>query len=86
MKQVSKRKKNAMLYHLYMEYKIWHELTYLQSRNRLIDIEIRLVITKGEREGRMDWEFEIGRFNLFHLEWIKNKDLCTAQGTISNFL
>ena len=85
MKQVSKRKKNAMLYHLYMEYKIWHELTYLQSRNRLI--EIRLAIAKGEREGRrMDWEFGIGRFKLFHLEWIKNKVLCIAQGTIWSIL
>ena len=31
-----------------MESKIWNKGNYLQNRNRLTDIEIRLVVTKGE--------------------------------------
>ena len=30
-----------------MESKIWHKLTYLQNRNRLTDIDNRLVVAKG---------------------------------------
>ena len=37
----------------YMESKIWYKWTYLQNRNRLTDIENKLMVTKGERqEGR----------------------------------
>ena len=35
-------------YHLYVESKIWHKWTYLQNRNRLTDIENRLVVAKEE--------------------------------------
>ena len=31
------------------ESKIWHKWTYLQNSNRLIDIENKLTVTKGER-------------------------------------
>ena len=35
-----------------------HKLTYLQNRNRLTDMENRLVFTQGEGEGSgMDWEW-----------------------------
>ena len=37
------------LTHTYVEYKIWHKWTYLQNRNRLTDIENKLVVIKGER-------------------------------------
>ena len=30
-----------------MGFEIWHRWTYLQNRNRLIDIENRLVVAKG---------------------------------------
>ena len=34
-------------------------------RNRLTDIENRLVVVKEERGGsRMDWEFGVGRFRM----------------------
>ena len=42
---------------LYVESKIWTNCTYLQSRNRLIDIENRLVVAKGEGEG---WTGSLG--------------------------
>ena len=49
--------------------------TYLQNRNRLTDIENRLVVAKGEgcREG-MDWEFRFSRCKLLHIEWINNRE------------
>ena len=37
------------LTHTDMEYKMWHKWTYLQNRNRLTDIENKLIVTKGER-------------------------------------
>ena len=57
---------------------------YLQNRNRLTDIENRLVVAKGERGGSgMDWEFGVSKGKLLHLKWIM-KSYCTAQGTIPN--
>ena len=40
----------------------------------------------GDRGSGMDWEFEVRRCKLFHLEWIRNEILRTAQGTISSLL
>ena len=46
----------------------------LPSRNRLTDIENRLVVAKGEGCGRgMDWEFGVSRCKLLHIEWMDNK-------------
>ena len=42
-----KRKTNTIWYHLYVESKIWHKWVYLQNKNRLTNIENRLVIAKG---------------------------------------
>ena len=46
-----------------MEYKAWHKSTYLQSRNRLTDIENRLVspVEGGESGRGMYWEFGVSR-------------------------
>ena len=30
----SQKEKNTRIYHLYVEYKIWHKRSYLQNRNR----------------------------------------------------
>ena len=49
-----------------MEPKITHKCTYLQNRNRLIDIENRFVVAKGEGGGRgMDWEFGLVDTNYY---------------------
>ena len=32
---------------------MWHRLTYLQNRTRLIDMENRLAVAKGEGEGEV---------------------------------
>ena len=60
----------------YVESKIWHKWTYLWNRNRLTDIENRLVVAKGEGVGRgMEWEFGISRCKLLYIGWINNKVL-----------
>ena len=41
--------------------KKWYKWTYLQTRNRLTDIENKFMVTKGERE---EEEFEINRYTL----------------------
>ena len=46
--EVTKIKTNTIWYQLYVESKIWHKWTYLWNRNRLIDIENKLTVTKGE--------------------------------------
>ena len=79
--EVSQTKTNIIWNRLYVESKIWQKWTYLPNRNRLIDIENRLVVAKGEGGGRgMDWEFEVGRCKLLHLEWINNKVLIYSTG------
>ena len=46
------------------------------NRNRLMDIENRLVVAKGEGVGRgMEWEFGISRCKLLYIDWINNKVL-----------
>ena len=69
-----------------MKSEIWHKRTYLQNKNRPTDIENRLVVAKGEvgRE-RMDWEFEVGRCKLLHLEWINHKVLTYSTGSYTQY-
>ena len=80
-----KRKTNTTLYHLYVESKIWHKQTYLQNRNRLTDIENTPVVVMGVGRGsEMDWEFEVSRCKLLHLEWMSNETLlCTGNYILS---
>ena len=58
-----------------------NEPIYLQNRNRLTDIEIRLVVAKARWGGReMNWGFGISRYKLLHLEWIIIKVLLYSTG------
>ena len=51
----SDRKINVIWYHLYVESKKkWQKETYLQNINRLMDIENKLMDTKGERKGTIN--------------------------------
>ena len=44
------RQTNAnIIYHLYVEPKKWCKWIYIQNKNRLTDIENKLMFTKGER-------------------------------------
>ena len=65
----SKSDRERQIYHLYVESKIWHKWTYLQNRNRLTDIENKLMVTKGEREwGRDKLGFGISRYKLYQID------------------
>ena len=68
--EVNQRKTNIMWYHLYVESEIWYKWTYLQNRNRLTDIENKFMVTKGEREGGINWEFGISRYKLLYIKLI----------------
>ena len=60
--EVRKRKANTIWYHLYVKSKIWHKWTYLQTRNRLTDIENRPVVAKRRGEG-VEWIESLGLVN-----------------------
>ena len=48
----------------------------LSTEKKLMDLENRLVVANGWREGSgMDWEFGVNRRKLLHLEWISNEIL-----------
>ena len=52
-----------------------------------MDIENRLVVTKGEGVGGGgEWEVGINRCKLLYIEWVNNRSYCTAQRTIFNTL
>ena len=60
--------------------------TYLQSRNRLTDIENRVVVAKGECVGGgMGWDFGISICKLLYMEWINNKVLLCSTGNYSHY-
>ena len=68
-------------FNLYVESKIWHKLTYLWNRNRLTDIENRIVVAKEEGNGgEIDWEFGISRCKLLYIERINSKVLLYSTG------
>ena len=55
----------------------------LSTEKKLIDLENRLVVAKGEGEGGgrgLDWEFGINRCKLLHLERISNEILLYSTG------
>ena len=51
-KEVRQRKTNTVWYHLYMESKNIQTSEYYKKKDRLTDIENKLVVTRGAREGR----------------------------------
>ena len=55
---VRRIKINMIWYHLYVKSKIWHKWTYLPNRNRLKDIDNRLVI--AECVGGEEWTESLG--------------------------
>ena len=56
--------KADIVYLLHMESKKGYKCTYLQNRNRLTDIENKLMVTNGERE-----EGQIGRLGLTYIHY-----------------
>ena len=53
----------------------------LSTKHRLIDIENRLVVAKGERGRKgMDLESRVYRCKLLSIEWISNEVLLYSTG------
>ena len=53
-----------------------------RERNRITDVENKLVVAKGEGVGGgMEWEAGVSRRKLLYIEWINNRSYCIAQGT-----
>ena len=51
------------------------------NRNRLLGIELGLVVAKGKvGMGRMDWEFGISRCKLVYRQWINDRILLYSAG------
>ena len=67
-----------------MESKIWHRRTYLQKRNRLTDIDYRLVVAGGVGRGSgMDWDLGLVDANM---EWMSNEVPLYSTGLYSQSL
>ena len=57
------------------------QINCLQNRNRLRNIENRLVVAKGGVwESEMDEDFGVSRCKVLHLEWIGNEVLLYSTG------
>ena len=48
--------------------KRWYKWTYLQNRNRLTGIENKLIVTKGEEGGGINWEYGINIYTLLYIK------------------
>ena len=73
---MSKRQRQIPYDMTYVESKIWHKWTYLQNRNRPVHKENRIVVAKGEEDGReMQWEIRASRHKLLDMKGINNKVL-----------
>ena len=46
--------------------KEWYNCYYLQNRNWIIDIENKLMVTKGKGKRRTNWEIEIDMCTLLY--------------------
>ena len=57
----------------------------LQNRNRLTDIEKKLMVTKGETWGGINLEFEIKIYTLLYVKQINNKGLLYSTGKYSQY-
>ena len=83
--EVSQRKTNIIWYHFYVESrKKSHKWTYLQNRNRLTDLENKLMVMGGRVEGRdrlgvWDWHIQTTMFK------ITNKDLLYSTGNSAQY-
>ena len=68
---------------------MWHLKyhTYELIYETHIDIENKIMVAKGRvGRGGIEWEFEVSRFKLLHIEWIKTRSYSTAQETILSVL
>ena len=63
--------------------KQWYKETYLQNRNRLTDVENKLMVTKGQSGGD---KVRINRYTLLYIKKMNNKDLLYSTGNYIQYL
>ena len=71
--EVSQTKTNITWYQLYLKSKKWYKWIYLQNRNRLTDIENKLMVTKGDSrsgEREINQKFGIKIWTLLYMKWV----------------
>ena len=68
LREVSQRKTNIIRFRLYVESKKWYKSTYLQDRNRVTDTENKLMVTKGESVGGINWEIGTDIYTLLYIK------------------
>jgi len=74
--EIRQREMNVIWCHLHVESMKWYKWTYLQNKNRLTDIENKVIVTKGEKGfGRNKLEFGIDRYKQLNIKQINNKVL-----------
>ena len=52
----------------------------LSTEKKIMDLENRLVVAKGEGGSRVDWELGVNKCKLLPLEWIINEILLCSPG------
>ena len=55
------------------------------NRNRHMDIENKFMVNKGEREGRINYEFGVDIYTLLYIKWVTNKDLLYSSGDYTQY-
>ena len=61
-------------------------MTYSQNRNRLRDIENKLMVTQGQRGGEgINQEFEMNKYALLYIKQSTNKDLQMIQNLVITY-
>ena len=81
------RERNIIWHHLHVESKKEYKWTYLQNRNRYIDFENKLMVTKWDRwkaGGGTDWRFGIAHCSIWN-GWPVGT-CCITQGTLPSIL
>ena len=57
-----------------------YKRTYLQNRNRVADVENKLMVTKGEKGRGIGWEIGIDIYTLLYIKQITIKNLLYSTG------
>ena len=54
---------------------VFDYLKYFESLNKLTDIENKVMVTKREVGGGINWELGIDIYTVLHIKYITSKDL-----------
>ena len=65
--EISQSKTNIIWYHVYVESEKGYKWTYLQNRNRVADVENKLMVTGGKGWG-INWKIGIDIYTLLYIK------------------